>query len=67
MLYIFEAGIEQGEDEQSSYEWGTYATTSRKQRFSRAIYDIVNRGLGWDDPHRVEIETINDEWLKDIT
>jgi hypothetical protein len=67
LMEIFEAGVARGEDEQSSYDWGTRASGTRKEKFADAIYDIVNVGLKWDDPRKVERETIQDQWLKDIT
>jgi hypothetical protein len=66
LMEIFEAGVARGEDEQSSYDWGTSATGSRRGCFASAIREIVNDGLKWDDPNRIEIETIRDQWMKDI-
>lgn len=67
LMEIFEAGVARGEDEQSSYDWGTCASGTRKGELAVAIHKIVNNGLKWDDPNRVVIEIIRDQWLKDIT
>lgn len=66
LMEIFEAGVARGEDEQSSYDRGTRATGSRRGCFASAIDEIINDGLKWDDPNRIEKETIRDEWMKDI-
>lgn len=67
LMEIFEAGVTRGEDEQSSYDWGTSASGTRKEKFADAIYEIVNNGLEWDDPRKIDRITIQDQWLKDIT
>jgi hypothetical protein len=67
LMEIFEAGVARGEDEQSSYDWGTSASGTRKEKFADAIYETVNAGLTWDDPRKIDRITIRDEWLKDIT
>ena len=67
LMEIFEAGVARGEDEQSSYDWGTSASGTRKEKFADAIHDIVNAGLTWDDPRKIDRITIRDQWLKDIT
>ena len=67
LMEIFEAGVARGEDEQSSYDWGTSASGTRKEKFADAIYETVNVGLTWDDPKKIDRITIRDEWLKDIT
>lgn len=67
LMEIFEAGVARGENEQSSYDWGTRASGTRKETFADAIHEIVNAGLKYDDPRYVDRITIYDEWLKDIT
>ena len=67
LMQIFEAGVARGEDEQSSYDWGSKAYGTRKEKLADAIYEIVNEGLKYDDLRYVDRITIYDEWLKDIT
>lgn len=65
LISVFNAGIERGEDQASSYEWGCCPHGKKLDNLVDAIYDIVNTGKTWDDPKYVARETVED-WFKEL-
>lgn len=55
---IYRAGIRQGEDEATAYEWGASSFGNRFYECASEVQDIVNEGKNFDDPGYVSISTV---------
>lgn len=46
---IYKAGVRRGNDEATSYEWGSSPSGKFHDELIDALHDILNAGKGWDD------------------
>lgn len=64
IIDIFRAGVDRGNDEATSYEWGCSPTSSFNSCLAYAIKDVLNKDKKWDDSDYIQVETVM-EWIKD--
>lgn len=64
IIDIFRDGVDRGNDEASSYDWGCSPSSSYDECVAYAIRDVLNKGKKWDDSDYIQIETVM-EWIKD--
>lgn len=60
---IYQAGIDRGNDEATSFEWGSSPHGSKFDNCVQAIYDIINKDIEFDDEKRVGWKVI-EGWFK---
>jgi hypothetical protein len=61
---IYRAGIRRGGDEATAYEWGSTPTGQEFDDCVDAIYDIINKGIDWEDPSHTSRRDI-ESWFHD--
>jgi hypothetical protein len=55
---IYRAGIRQGIDEATAFDWGSSTFGNQFDECADAIHDIVNEGKAFDDPEYVSYSTV---------
>ncbi len=59
---IYRAGIRQGQDEATAFDWGSSTFGNRFDECVSAIHDIVNEGKTFDSPDYVLYSTV-ESWF----
>ena len=59
---IFRDGVDRGNDEASSYDWGCSPSSSFNECLASSIKDVLNKGKKWDDSDYIQIEAVM-EWI----
>ena len=64
IIDIFRDGVDRGNDEASSYDWGCSPSSSFNDCLASSIKEVLNKGKKWDDSDYIQIETVM-EWIND--